>query len=169
MVGQTSREGTMKGLLTRGGRAEFKQYAGQDRSRGNGRPRNDRWRDNKNDKNKLEEKDKDKRELGDVLVISGGLVHGGTDQHKVIYPHDDPLVVSITIANWKVRRVLVDGGSSANIMFIDAFHKMHLDNRDLRGVNYEVTGFDGLGMIPDGIIELSVQVGEGAQARNMRA
>ncbi|XP_021763967.1 uncharacterized protein LOC110728630 [Chenopodium quinoa] len=152
------------------------------------------------DKSKEEEKDKEKRELEDVLVVSGGPVHGGTvrraradlkdmvhqvnynehrkwppppppqpkvvfdekDQYGVIYPHDDSLLVAIPIENWKVRRVLVDGGSSANIMFIKAFHKMHLDSKDLKRVNYEVTRFDGSGTIPEGIIELSVQVGEGA-------
>ncbi|XP_021736284.1 uncharacterized protein LOC110702849 [Chenopodium quinoa] len=183
---------SIEDLIKRGYLSQFKQYSRQD-SRG--------------ERSKQEKKDKEKRELGDVLVISGGPMHGGTvsraradlrdmvhqvnynecrkwpppsppqpkvvfdeqDQYGVIYPHDDLLVVAIIIANWKVRKVLVDGRSSANIMFIEAFCQMHQHNKDLKRVNYEVTRFDGLGMIPEGIIELSVQVGEGAQARNVRA
>lgn len=31
-------------------------------------------------------------------------------------PHNDALVVSLTIANIKVHRILIDGGSSADIL-----------------------------------------------------
>ncbi|GFZ07029.1 hypothetical protein Acr_18g0011990 [Actinidia rufa] len=39
-------------------------------------------------------------------------------------PHDNALVVSAVIANFNVQRILIDNGSSADILFISAFQKM---------------------------------------------
>ncbi|GFS34896.1 hypothetical protein Acr_00g0036670 [Actinidia rufa] len=41
-------------------------------------------------------------------------------------PHDDALVVSAVIANFNVQRILIDSGSSADILFISAFEKMKI-------------------------------------------
>ncbi|GFZ05203.1 hypothetical protein Acr_17g0007750 [Actinidia rufa] len=38
-------------------------------------------------------------------------------------PHDDALVVSAVIANFNVQRILIDNGSSADILFVSAFEK----------------------------------------------
>ncbi|XP_021725290.1 uncharacterized protein LOC110692562 [Chenopodium quinoa] len=91
------------------------------------------------------------------------------DQKGIIYPHDDPLVVTMRIANWEVDRILIDGGSSANIIYISAFNELKLDRKDLKWVSYEVTGFNGSGLTPEGIIELSVRVGERSRRRDVRA
>ncbi|XP_028073409.1 uncharacterized protein LOC114275555 [Camellia sinensis] len=37
------------------------------------------------------------------------------------YPHDDSLVISALLSNYKVRRVLIDNGSSFDIIFLNAF------------------------------------------------
>ncbi|XP_021751090.1 uncharacterized protein LOC110716765 [Chenopodium quinoa] len=91
------------------------------------------------------------------------------DQKGIIYPHDDPLVVTMRIANWEVDRILIDGGISANIIYISAFNEMKLDKKDLKRVNYEVIGFNGSGLTPEGIIELLVRVGERSRRRDVRA
>lgn len=36
-------------------------------------------------------------------------------------PHEDVLVIRVTIANYEVARVFVDSGSSMNILFKEAF------------------------------------------------
>ncbi|XP_021761167.1 uncharacterized protein LOC110725999 [Chenopodium quinoa] len=91
------------------------------------------------------------------------------DQEGIIYPHDDPVVVTMRIAKWEVDRILIDGGSSANILYISAFNELKLDKKDLKRVSYEVTGFNGSGLNPEGIIELSVRVGERSKRRDVRA
>lgn len=42
----------------------------------------------------------------------------------VVGPHHDTLVVQITIANLDVQRVLVDNGSSANVLFLSTLREM---------------------------------------------
>ncbi|GFY85492.1 hypothetical protein Acr_04g0002300 [Actinidia rufa] len=44
-------------------------------------------------------------------------------------PHDDALVVSAVIANFNVQRILIDNGSSADILFISAFEIMKIGNQ----------------------------------------
>lgn len=40
------------------------------------------------------------------------------DLKGVQFPYEDPLVVSLEIARYEVKRILVDGGSSADILFL---------------------------------------------------
>ena len=39
-------------------------------------------------------------------------------------PHDDALAISVTIANFNIQRILIDNGSSVDILFISTFDKM---------------------------------------------
>ena len=48
------------------------------------------------------------------------------DLRGVHLPHDDALVVSAVIANFNVQRILIDNGSSADILFISAFEKIKI-------------------------------------------
>ena len=43
------------------------------------------------------------------------------DARHLHYPHDDALVVSIQVGDYNMHRVLVDNGSSANILYYPAF------------------------------------------------
>ena len=45
----------------------------------------------------------------------------------VYHPHNDLLVVTVQIVNHHVFKVLVDNGSSTNILYTTAFEKMRLD------------------------------------------
>ena len=40
------------------------------------------------------------------------------------HPHDDLLVIRVVVANKTVHRVLIDNGSSTDIIFVLAFDKM---------------------------------------------
>ncbi|XP_075665915.1 uncharacterized protein LOC142635675 [Castanea sativa] len=43
------------------------------------------------------------------------------DASGVKQPHEDPLVIMLTIEGFNIRRILVDNGSSADIIYLSAF------------------------------------------------
>ncbi|KAL0463373.1 UNVERIFIED_CONTAM: hypothetical protein Slati_0224900 [Sesamum latifolium] len=70
-------------------------------------------------------------------------------------PQNDPMVIRMDIANFVVHKVLVDNGSSVDILFIDVLRKMKI------GVTpcTPLIGFGGSEVIPLGIIDLPVSIG----------
>ncbi|XP_043721071.1 uncharacterized protein LOC122668593 [Telopea speciosissima] len=74
-------------------------------------------------------------------------------------PHDDALVVKMIVANCSVARILVDNGSSVNILYFDAFLKMQLTLEMLKRIDSPLYGFNGAPMQVEGSIELLVTVG----------
>ena len=71
------------------------------------------------------------------------LVFTKADLRDVV-PHDnDPLVISVMTAGRKVHRVLVDQGSSADVMFWSTFNKMQLSFDQLRPYTNCLYGFAG--------------------------
>ncbi|XP_056685557.1 uncharacterized protein [Spinacia oleracea] len=88
------------------------------------------------------------------------------DCRGITYDHEDPLVVSVDIANHTVHRVLVDGGSSASILFRCAFDKLKIDPRQLAKVNFLAINFNGSSVVPDGKITLPATIGRRQTARN---
>ena len=76
------------------------------------------------------------------------------------HPHDDPLVVRAIVANTTVHQVLVDNGSSADIIFASAFDKMGIGREKLEPVNTHLRGFSGEKVLPLGSIQLVLTLGE---------
>ena len=76
------------------------------------------------------------------------------------HPHDDPLVVRAIVVKKIVHRVLVDNGSSADIIFASAFDKMGIGREKLEPVNTHLWGFSGEKVLPLGSIQLVLTLGE---------
>ena len=76
------------------------------------------------------------------------------------HPHDDPLVVCAVVANKTVHRVLIDYGSSADIIFASAFDKMGIGKEKLEPVNTHLRGFSGETFLPLGSIQLVLTLGD---------
>ncbi|XP_021773305.1 uncharacterized protein LOC110737267 [Chenopodium quinoa] len=89
------------------------------------------------------------------------------DAKGVVFPHDDPLVLILSISGCDIKRVRIDGGSSANILFARAFDAMMIGRKYLTPVSYPVIGFNGSTVRPDGSIVLQTRVGEGSAARDL--
>ncbi|XP_030923426.1 uncharacterized protein LOC115950360 [Quercus lobata] len=62
------------------------------------------------------------------------------------------------IRGFDVHRVMVDGGSGAEIMYLDLFRGLGLKEKDLESYKAPLMGFDGKMVIPKGRIKLPVQV-----------
>ncbi|XP_073130434.1 uncharacterized protein [Henckelia pumila] len=58
------------------------------------------------------------------------ITFGPEDLERVCLPHNDALLIRAQVANYDIRRVFVDSGSSVNVIFQDAFEQMDL--RDVR-------------------------------------
>ena len=49
------------------------------------------------------------------------------DARGVKQPHDDPLAIMVMIEGFNIKRVLVDNGSSANIIYLPALQQLKVD------------------------------------------
>ncbi|KAK3009129.1 hypothetical protein RJ639_013704 [Escallonia herrerae] len=74
-------------------------------------------------------------------------------------PHDDPLVVTLRVGNFDVKRILVDNGSSAEVLFYEAFQRMNIPSDRLRKIDTPLYGFSNHPVVCEGIIALPVTVG----------
>uniref|UniRef100_A0A2N9FPT8 Reverse transcriptase domain-containing protein n=1 Tax=Fagus sylvatica TaxID=28930 RepID=A0A2N9FPT8_FAGSY len=81
------------------------------------------------------------------------------DARKVVHPHDDALVVTLEIAGYSTRRVLIDNGSSADIIYLTAFQQMRIGKDQLRPIETPLVGFAGTSVYPLGIISLQIIAG----------
>jgi hypothetical protein len=79
--------------------------------------------------------------------------------------HNDAMVIEVNIAGWIIRKVLVDNGSSADILFLKTFEKMNLSQHMLNLPEYPLQGFGGKPIKPVGKISLPVSFGDLDNAR----
>ena len=56
-------------------------------------------------------------------------------------PHDDALVIKLDIANCEVQRVLIDTGSSVDLIFLDTLVRMGISKSDIRGAPSPLVSF----------------------------
>jgi len=72
-----------------------------------------------------------------------------------VIPHDnDPVVISLVIAGRRVCHVLVDQGSSADVMFLTTFNRLQLSTDQLKPYTGCLYGFAGDEVEVRGHIEL---------------
>ncbi|XP_057768241.1 uncharacterized protein LOC130988403 [Salvia miltiorrhiza] len=79
-----------------------------------------------------------------------------SESDKLLHPHHDALVISIYIANCLTKRVLIDNGSSANILFFSAYREMGLDESKLIKKAAVLVGFSGESTTTVGEIDLPI-------------
>ena len=92
--------------------------------------------------------------LGTAITFSDSDLEGC--QH----PHDDPLVIRAVVANKMIHRILVDNGSSTDIIFTIAFDKMGIRREKLEPVSTHLRGFSGEKVLPLGSIQLVLTLGD---------
>ena len=65
----------------------------------------------------------------------------------------------VMIEGFNTRRVLVDNGSSADIIYLFAFQQLKVDQKRLRPFNSPLVSFSGDKVYPKGIVTLTVTAG----------
>ena len=93
--------------------------------------------------------------------LERSLVMGFSDEDKIgtIQPHDDALVIILRIRGYDVKRVMVDQGSAAEIMYPDLFKGLNLRAENLTPYSSPLISFEGKVIIPKRQIKLPVQAG----------
>ncbi|GAU10283.1 hypothetical protein TSUD_418870, partial [Trifolium subterraneum] len=100
-----------------------------------------------------------------ALVISGGgeEVPGGSPNFQI------PLLVRAKMANFDVRRILVDQGSSCDIMYSRLFKVLQLTEENLVPyVGSDLQGFNGSTTKPWGYVNLIVTFGENKAMKSVK-
>ncbi|KAF3484664.1 hypothetical protein F2Q69_00053266 [Brassica cretica] len=70
------------------------------------------------------------------------------EKEKILALNHDALVVSLTIANCLVKRILADNGSSSNIIFLTAYQDLGLEENTLTCKVTPLIGFSGKRRLP---------------------
>ena len=81
------------------------------------------------------------------------------DKIGITQPHDDALLITLRIGGYDVKKVMVDGGNAAEIMYPDLYKGLKLKPEDLMPYNSPLMSFDGKLVIPKGMIRLPIQIG----------
>ena len=61
----------------------------------------------------------------------------------LINPHHDALVISLLVANCKIKRILIDNRSSTNVLFLNALKEMKTDESNICRCSTVLVGFSG--------------------------
>ncbi|VFQ96219.1 unnamed protein product [Cuscuta campestris] len=77
--------------------------------------------------------------------------------------HNDPLVITMDMGGVDVSQVLVDTGSSVNVLYLDAFEKLKLCRTRLEPLKTPLSGFTGDSAEAEGSILLNCELGTGEQ------
>ncbi|GAV59867.1 LOW QUALITY PROTEIN: hypothetical protein CFOL_v3_03398, partial [Cephalotus follicularis] len=91
---------------------------------------------------------------GDEEVIT----FSEADYEGVRLPHDDPVVVTLLVL-FTMKRILIDSGSSADILYKHVFDQLRIPADQLKPVKTPLVGFTGETIHPLGSINLSVVAG----------
>ena len=80
------------------------------------------------------------------------LVLGFSDEDKIgtIEPHNDALMVTLRIGGYNVKRVMIDQGSAADIMYPDLYRRLNLKLENLTAYSSPLVSFEGRMVIPKG-------------------
>lgn len=87
------------------------------------------------------------------------------DDYFLSEPTDDALVIDAVVANFQVKRVLIDSGSSVNVMFDNVFDGCNLERGLIEGVQTPVVGIGNVPVPPIGRVKLPVTLKDGDKAR----
>ncbi|XP_057755997.1 uncharacterized protein LOC130975189 [Arachis stenosperma] len=106
----------------------------------------------------------EKKEASDIPAIT----FTKEDASSITSGHDDPMVITIILANANLHRTLIDQGSSADILFKTSFDKLGLEEKELRAYSDSLFGLGNTPVQPMGYIPLHTTFGKGSQSRTLK-
>ena len=82
------------------------------------------------------------------------------DGRRLYHPHDDAFVINIRVGDYNTHRVLVNNGSSADILYYPVFQQMRIDKERLVPTNALLVRFGGTKVYPLDAVMLPVTIGD---------
>ncbi|KAK0590451.1 hypothetical protein LWI29_027333 [Acer saccharum] len=98
---------------------------------------------------------------------SAWIVFTENDTYNTIQPHDYPMVITTQIANCRVHRILIDTGSSVDILFKETLEKLNLKNPCYHSCRTPLYGFARDSVMPVGAHTLPLIIGEAPLQQNI--
>ena len=96
------------------------------------------------------------------MKVDNTIAFTDEDFEGIETPHQDALVILARILGWKIERVMIDTGSSTDILFNDCYKKMwSVLKTGLKLYDHDLFSFDGRLVKTRGVIKLPLQLGDG--------
>jgi len=89
------------------------------------------------------------------------------DFHDLDHQQDDPMVNTVEIENYAIKKVLVDQGSFVDILYWATYHKLQLPNTAMVPYDEPIYGFSGEQVSTRGYIDLHTVFRDGAQTKTI--
>ena len=96
---------------------------------------------------------------GSTHPIDGTIIFPPMDPTRILQPHCDALILSLGIGDYDMRRILVDPGSSADLLQASVIKQMRLELSGLENPGQILSRFNGAAITSLGDVVLLVQVG----------
>ena len=100
----------------------------------------------------------DRGDVTAVLPVDDPISFPPINPMRVITPHDDALILTVCINNFDVHKVLVDPGSTTDLLHLPAFKQMRGPIDHLHSAGRVLSGFNGATTLSVGNITFSVKV-----------
>ncbi|RVX23028.1 Retrovirus-related Pol polyprotein from transposon 297 [Vitis vinifera] len=96
---------------------------------------------------------------GGIHPIDGTIVFPAVDPAQVLQPHRDALILTLGVGDFDVKRILVDPGSSADLLQVAVIKQMGFIPSSLENPERTLFGFNGSSTTSLGDVTLPVQAG----------
>lgn len=80
--------------------------------------------------------------VGSPVPIEGTIVFSKTNLLRVTRPHEDALILTLSVVEYDVCRILIDQGSFADLLHIFAYKQMNFSMNALESPERALTGFN---------------------------
>lgn len=90
------------------------------------------------------------------------------DFHAPDPDQDDPMVITAMIAQYQVGKVLVDQGSSANILYWKTFRQMEISEDAIMPFTEQIVWFTGERVDTRGYVDLRTSLGTDINAKEIK-
>ena len=82
------------------------------------------------------------KKLRQTAIEPGNIMFTRANLKRVQHLHFDPLVVQLSINNYDVKRILVNTGSSIEVMYYHLFKQLKLSEMNLKPARVPLVGFN---------------------------